>query len=341
MIDKSLQRSLKVDTPATLPPLTFNHVGPKFPEGCTFTIPAEVEAEYATKVQEYCLWIFARYVASGGIQTVPALGGFTSVTGSSPPRKSTIEYFTPIHQPITDSSVVRELLKRSEDATAEVGQKWVINTFDLGVCMKALPIIWRWPNEFAKHVTLSGPFHTSMNYIGMLTNHKMLGSGYKEILFEAQLVTSGSMKGVLTGKAYAKALFCLKAVCEAMERLLIERFCEEENIPISEPAVLLNLVKSCSRENLDAALKVPSVLNLIGRYQLYEKSVLQGHFGKTAAFWMSFINDYHLVFMLFYSVKTSNLEMFHRCNGEMAIIFFAYDGHNYSRSVQIILLHSN
>lgn len=207
--------------------------------------------------------------------------------------------------------------------------------------MKALPIIWRWPNEFAKHVTLAGPFHTFMNYIGMLTNHKMLGSGYKEILFEAQLVTSGSMKGVLTAKAYAKALFCLKAVCEAMERLLIERFCEEENIPISEPVVLLNLVKSCSRENLDAALKDPSVLNLIGRYQLYEKSVPKGHLGKTAASWMSFINHCHLEFMPLYSVKTNNLELFHLCNGEIAILFFAYDGHNYSRSVQIILLHFN
>ena len=171
----------------------------------------------------------------------------------------------------------------------------------------------------------------------MLTNHKMLGSGYKEILFEAQLVTSGSMKGVLTGKAYAKALFCLKAVCEAMERLLPERFCEEENIPVSEPAVL-NLVKSCSRDNLDAALKDPSVLNLIGRYQLYEKSVLQGHLGKTA-FWMSFIDHCYLVFMLLYAVETNNLELFHPCNGEMAILFFAYDGHNYSRSVEIILLH--
>jgi len=50
VIDKSLQWSLKVDTSATLPPLTFNRVGPKFPEGCTFTIPAEFEAVYATKV---------------------------------------------------------------------------------------------------------------------------------------------------------------------------------------------------------------------------------------------------------------------------------------------------
>ena len=57
-------------------------------------------------------------------------------------------------------------------------------------------------------------------------------------------------------------------------------------------------MKSCSRENLDAALKDPSVLNLIGSYQLYEKSVLQGHLGKTAAFWMSFINHCHLSSLL-------------------------------------------
>ena len=50
-----------------------------------------------------------------------------------------------------------------------------------------------------------------------------------------------------------------------MQRLLIENFWEEQNIPISEPAVFLNLVMSCNRENLDTALKDHSVLNLIGR----------------------------------------------------------------------------
>lgn len=340
-IDKSHQRSLKVDTPATIPPLTFTRVGPKFAEGSTFNTPADIKAVYTTKVKEYYLWLIARYVGSGGIQVVPGLGGFISATGEFPHRKSTLDYFTPIHQPITDNSVVRELLKRSEEATTEVGQKWVINTFDLGVCMKALPIIWRWPEEFANHVVIIGPFHTSMNYIGMLTGNKMRGSGYAEILFEAQLVTSGSMKGVLSGKAYAKSLFCLKTVCEAMERLLMERFFEEENIPLDDTAVLLNLIKSCNREHLDTALSEVSLVNLIDKYQSYEEKVLKGHLGKTAAFWMSFIRHCHLVFMLLYSVKTNNLELFHACNGEMASLFFAFDGHNYSRYVRIILLRLN
>ena len=182
-------------------------------------------------MQVYYIWLFSRFIGSNGRQPVPGLGGFNSATGVPPSRKSTVDSFMPIHQPITDNAVVRGLLKRSEAATEEVGQKWVLNTFDLGICMKALPIIWRWPEKFANHVVTIGPFHTTMNYIGMLTGNKMLRSGYSEILFEAQLVTSGSLRSVLTGKAYSKSLFCLKTVCEAMERLLLEQFLKEENVP--------------------------------------------------------------------------------------------------------------
>ena len=177
LIDKSKQRSLKVDTPETLPPLHFTRVGPMFPQHSSFTPPAENDAVYAAQMQVYYAWLFSRYIGSGGMQPMPGLGGFISAIGTPPHRKSTVDYFTPIHQPITDNAVVHELLKRSEAATAEVGQKWVMNTFDLGVCMKALPIIWRWPDDFASHVVTIGPFHTSMNYIGMITGHKMRGSG--------------------------------------------------------------------------------------------------------------------------------------------------------------------
>ena len=335
IINKSQQRSLKVNTPETLPPLQFSRVRPKFPEGSSFTPPAENDTVYATKMHEYYVWLFSRYIGSNGKQPVPGLGGFTSATGTPPPRKSTVDYFTPIHQSITDNLVVRELLKRSEEATVEVGQKWVLNTFDLGVCLKELPIIWRWPEEFANHVVMIGPFHTSMNYIGMFTGHKMRGSGYAEILLEAQLVTSGSLKGVLSGKAYAKSLFCLKTTCEAMERLLMERFTEEENIPIDDPTALLNMTQSCNQEHLNKALEDPSTLTLIQKYRDYEEKVRKGHLGKTAAFWMSFITHCHLVFMPLHSVKTNNIQLFHKCNGEMARLFFAFDGHNYSRCVQL------
>lgn len=204
----------------------------------------------------------------GNRQVVPGFGGFVSATGTAPERKSTIEYFTPINQPFTEYSVIKELLKRSEDATREVGQEYVLNTFDLGGCMKALPLIWKFPTEYKNHIVIPGPFHTAMNYIGMITGNKCKGSGYSEILIEAGLVTSGCLKNVLKGKAFAKALFCLKTVSEAMERLLFERFVDEEKV--NAPAALQSIVQTLNRENLDRTLQYPPATALLEKYAAYK-----------------------------------------------------------------------
>ena len=142
--------------------------------------------------------------------------------------------------------------------------------------------------------------------------------------------TSGCLKSVLSGKAYAKALFCLKTVCEALERLLIEVFIEEINVQIS-PAALLDLIESCTRQQLDIALEDSSTLTVIQQYLDYQDKVRNGHLGKTAMFWLSVMDHQRLVFMLIYAVKTNNCKLFHVCNGEMANLFFAFDGLNYSR----------
>ena len=138
-----------------------------------------------------------------------------------------IDYCEPVHFPITQYETVEKLLKRSEESTKNSGQEYGINTFDLGMCMKAFPMVWKYPDQYSKHIIFPGPFHTKMNFIGMLTKKKARGSGYAEILIEAKLVTSGTLVSVLSGKAYSKALFNLKVVVEALERLLFEVFAEE------------------------------------------------------------------------------------------------------------------
>ena len=107
-------------------------------------------------------------MSSNDKQAVPCIGGFISATGVAPRRKTTIDYYNTIHHPFTKDETVRELLKRSEETTKAVGQKYTISTFDLGGCMK----IWKFSDEFREHVVIPGPFHTEMNFIGMLTNHK-------------------------------------------------------------------------------------------------------------------------------------------------------------------------
>ena len=331
--ERSKTRSQPSCEPEILPSFhLYQRVGPTLPVNAVYNHPLANVDIYKKHLNEHHVWFFARVLGSSGEkQLVPSYGGFVSATGMIPKRKSTIDFYTPIHQPFTDYAVIQELLKRSEEATDAVGQHYVLNTFDLGGCMKALPIIWRFPDKFKRHVVTPGPFHTCMNYIGMLTGHKCRGSGYAEILIESGLATSGCLKNIMSGKAYAKALFALKTVCEAMQRLLLEKYLaetEEVNVPFES---LVKLVTKSSRENLDTVLADEMMQNFLHKYLAYEDKVKQGHLGKTAQFWMSVIDHYRLILMLLDSVKKNNLSLFHKCNSDMADLFFAYDGPNYSK----------
>ena len=189
-------RSLKVDEPEILPSVHLHKKkGPRFPERFSTTHPIENAKEYEKCLQEYKVWSVTRMLGSGAWnKNVPAFGRFVSATGKVRPRKSTIDYFTPIIQPFSDCATAKELLRQSEEATKEAGQDYVLNTFDLGGCMKVFPMIWVDPKRYEKHIVLAGAFHTGMNYINQLTGRKMKGSGYAEILIEAGIVTNATLQ---------------------------------------------------------------------------------------------------------------------------------------------------
>ena len=193
--------------------------------------------------------------------------------------------------------------------------------------MKAVPLVWKYPERYKLHVITPGPFHSGMNFIGMLRDHKCRGFGYKDILLEAVLITSGSFVSVLKGKAYNKAIFCLKTRVETMERLLIEQYMEE-NGEMDAPVALQTLVQSLDREIIEIVVQDPETMVLVTKYQAFDETVRRGNLGNTAMFWMSVIDQAHLLFMLQHSVMTNNLRLFYLCNGRErgADIFFAFDG---------------
>ena len=104
-----------------------------------------------------------------------------------------------INHPITGYKTVREVMKYSENPIHEVSQEYTITTFDLGVCMKAYPIIWNNPRRYSKHIVLIGKFHLVCAYLKMV-GKKMAGTGFDDVLIEAGLFTCGSLKGVMSGK---------------------------------------------------------------------------------------------------------------------------------------------
>ena len=75
------------------------------------------------------------------IPRMPGRCGYISLTGERPLRLTTIGYYPIIHRPITEYKTVKKCLQLAEKATHEVGQEYVITTFDLGVCMRAYLLI--------------------------------------------------------------------------------------------------------------------------------------------------------------------------------------------------------
>ncbi|KAL8620245.1 hypothetical protein ACOMHN_061436 [Nucella lapillus] len=152
-------------------------------------------------------------------QDVPGWAGFISLIGEKPERKTTIGYYPVINHPITDYKTVQECLKQAEEATPEVGQNYVVTTFDLGACMKAFPLVWNQPLRYQQHIILVGTFHTICAYLKVI-GKKMEGSGLSDIMQEAGLITSGSVNGVMSGKSYDRSMHCHKVILECLERLI-------------------------------------------------------------------------------------------------------------------------
>ena len=94
------------------------------------------------------LRLMIRNISASTSQQVPAWSGFISMTGKVPESLTTISYYPVVPFPITLYSTIQECLRISEVATTEVGQKYVIPTFDLGACMLALPLIWKYPVKY-------------------------------------------------------------------------------------------------------------------------------------------------------------------------------------------------
>ena len=136
---------------------------------------------------------------------------------------STVDHMAPILFPITENATVQHVLEVSQKATQNIGQEFTIVTFDLGVAKKVFNILWQNHIKFGNVIIKIGVFHTICSLFGAMGKH-MKGSGFEEIIIEADVCASGSLQKVMLGKHYNRALSVHKLVLEVLERLLFEVF---------------------------------------------------------------------------------------------------------------------
>ena len=94
--------------------------------------------------------------------------------------------------------------------------------------------------------------------------------------------------------------------------------------------LLQDLPESPSPSSLDAAMNDNNLQSLTQDYRDFKDTVRKGQLGKTAQFWMSYMDQVCLILKVTQAVKLNDFSLYAHCLFEMSDIF-SFDGHNYSR----------
>ena len=71
--------------------------------------------------------------------------------------------------------------------------------------------------------------------------------------------------------------------------------------------------------------------NFLEEYSSFRQQVRGGSQGKTAKFWLTYMNHVSLVLSLLYAVKINDYYLYGACLSKMVDLFFSFDAQNYAK----------
>ena len=150
-------------------------------------------------------------------------------------------------------------------------------------------------------------------------------SGFEDVIFESNICSSGSLQGVLAGSHYNRAWFVHGMYAEALERLLLTRFLVQEKPHI--PAILRQATTfNNMEENLMNSMNV-----FFARYESFRQDVRDGKIGKTAQFWMIYLDLMRIQTMAHTAVQENDWKSLMYCWKRFLPMYFALNKLHYAR----------
>ena len=126
-------------------------------------------------------------------------------------------------------------------------------------------------------------------------------------------------------------------MAKSLERVLLDRYLETRRLKDLPDDLLQaidhinHIINERASENLDAAMQNEALANFLKEYSTFRKQVPGGSQGKTAQFWLTYMNHISLVLSLLYAVKINDYYLCGACLSKMVDLFFSFDGQNYAR----------
>ena len=171
-----------------------------------------------------------------------------------------------------------------------------------------------------------GDFHFIKETFGVI-GKIVSNSGFEDVVFQAGICSTGSLKGILVGSHYNRAWTVHSVFSEALGRLLLERFLNESGVEIPEE---LNHAAGESFQNLTQELLCKAEC-FLKKYQIFKNKIRNGDFGKTPQFWLSLYIDLIQILQAHLAVQENDFEGRAFAWKKILPMYFALNKTNYAR----------
>ena len=174
---------------------------------------------------------------------------------------------------------------------------------DVGAAIKAYYVVWNdadyW-NDIVIHV---GDFHALMTCFGINGTFKT-GSSFEQIMYQSGLCTYGSINTLLSGKHYSRCWDVYEIINDAIDRLFIRQYLQGSEQLIS------NLQCLKRTDGMKESIFNNDVITLlIEKYQQLKKKGLEGKLGKTAQYWLIYMEIMSKLHQFQFAINTNNLQL--------------------------------
>lgn len=260
---------------------------------------------------------------------IPMWVGFNSNIINDDSPLQLVSYLTPINASPTNASVVAETMLQSIQIADELNQTYMQVTYDLAIAKVALQIQATEKPKFDRLFIHLGSFHIMLAYfkaIGKIIND----CGLSTIVTESQLLASGSVSSFIEGKHFNRCKRLHPIMALGLQILHFRSFLQYENIEVTDDILSeLDRLQSCSTSSF--IIENEQLMELYDNYAKYKEKTMNGEFGKTAQYYVMYINFVNYYLTLSRSIRTGDFELFKYILPKITNLFFACNQPNYAR----------
>ena len=159
-------------------------------------------------------------------------------------------------------------------------------------------------------------------------------SGFEDLVYQAKLCTSGSLQGVLVGSHYNRAWAVHRVVSESLERLFLTRFLTETKPDI--PNLMEEFVTDPKPQMVDETL-MNANKKLHDHYETFRESARSGAIGKTAQFWLLYMDLLRLQTLSHTALQCNDFGMLVHGWKSFLPMYFSMNKVNYARYSKVYI----